>query len=567
MPLLLTAAHHTATGRRTHNEDFVGMVTPPEPELTTKGLIAAVADGVSGSDGGREAAEYCVRGLLTDYYATPDTWPVTQALDRVIKAINSWVQQQGSVRTETGGMATTLTALVVRGTHYYVAHVGDSRLYLLRNGTLKRLTTDHVWDRPEMRHVLTRAIGLDSQVAIDHGMGELQAGDIFLLASDGVWGALPQDDLQWHLSTLDEDPTRADLTAKLLVDAALVNGSTDNATALVVRIQQLPEENLRDALSGAGQLPVPPRLKPGQSLDGYQVDALIHSSAATLLYRVIDPKTQRKLVLKTLTPERADDPQETRAFVHEEWLARRVVARFFPQVISAGQKNYLYYLTTWHEGHTLQALLDAGGHLTVPDLVTHATKLVRAVGALHRRSIVHRDLKPANVHLGDDGELRVLDLGVATSGLESEQRDLAPQAGTPSFLAPEQFDGQPASAQTDLYATGVTLYYALTRHYPYGEIEPFQRPRFGEPVPPTRYRPDLPQWLENLLLKAVAKQPSDRFETAEEMLLALERGASRPVLAPAPVPLAQRDPLATWKIIGAVSLVGNLLLLYLLVVG
>ncbi len=567
MPLLLTAAHHSATGLREHNEDFVGMVTPAEPEISTKGMIAAVADGVSGSAGGREAAEYCVRGLLTDYYATPDTWPVTQALDRVIKAINSWVQQQGSLRAEAGGMATTLTALVVRGTHYYFAHVGDSRLYLLRQGQLRRLTTDHVWDRPEMRHVLTRAIGLDSRIAIDHGMGELREGDIFLLASDGVWGALAADDLQWHLSTLDEDPDHPDATAKLLVDAALANGSTDNASALVVRIQQLPEENLRDALSGAHQLPLPPRLKPGQSLDGLLVEALIHSSATTLLYRVRDPDSQRLLVLKTLTPERADDPQEISAFVHEEWLARRVVARFFPQVIAREQKHYLYFLTTWHAGRTLQALLDAGGHLTVPDLVAHATKLVRAVGALHRRSIVHRDLKPANVHVGDDGELRVLDLGVATSGLESEQRDVSPQAGTPSFLAPEQFDGQPASVQTDLYATGVTLYHALTRRYPYGEVEPFQRPRFGEPVPPTRYRPDLPQWLENLLLKAVARQPADRFETAEEMLLALERGASRPVQAPAPVPLAQRDPLATWKVVGAVSLVANLLLMYLLVMS
>ncbi len=418
-----------------------------------------------------------------------------------------------------------------------------------------------------MRHVLTRAIGLDSQVAIDHGMGELQQGDIFLLASDGVWGALTESDIEWHLSTLAEDPPNPDLTAKLLVDAALANGSKDNATTAVVRVLQLPEENLRDALSGANQLPVPPRLKPGQSLDGYVVEEAIHSSATTLLYRVLDPRTQRQLVMKTLTPERADDPQEISAFAHEEWLAKRAVARFFPQVISTETKNYLYYLSTWHPGHTLQALLDAGGHLTVPDLVAHATKLVRAVGALHRRSILHRDIKPANVHLGDDGELRMLDFGVAVSGLEAEQPDHAPQAGTPSFLAPEQFDGQAASAQTDLYSTGVTLYYALTRHYPYGEIEPFQRPRFGDAVPPTRYRPDLPQWLENLLLKAIAKRPEDRFETAEEMLLALERGASRPVQAPAPAPLAQRDPLALWKIVGAVSLVVNLLLLYLLVVG
>lgn len=567
MPLVLTAAHHTQTGLRDHNEDFVGMVTPPEPEISTKGMIAAVGDGVSGSAGGREAAEYSVRGLLTDYYATPDTWPVTQALDRVIKAINSWVQKQGTVRAEAGGMATTLTTLVVRGSFYYFAHVGDTRLYLLRNGTLKRLTTDHVWDRPEMRHVLTRAIGLDSQLAIDHGMGELQAGDIFLLASDGVWGALPEYDLSWHLSTLSDKPDAPDATAKLLVDAALAAGSKDNASAIVVRIAQLPEENLRDALSGSQQLPVPPRLKPGQVLDGYAVEEVIHESQTTLLYRVLDPKTQRKLVLKTLHPDRANDPQEISAFAHEEWLAKRVVARFFPQVIAPDERNFLYFLSTWHAGHTLQEMLDAGGHLTVPDLVTHATKITRAIGALHRRSILHRDIKPANIHLGDDGELRVLDLGVAQSGMEAEQQDWSPQAGTPSFLAPEQFDGQPASPQTDLYATGVTLYYALTRHYPYGEVEPFQRPRFGEPVAPSRYRHDLPPWLENLLLKAVAKNPADRFETAEEMLLALERGASRPLQAPVPQPLMKRDPLALWKVVGAISLVVNLLLLYLLVVG
>ena len=171
------------------------MVTPDEPELSTKGLLAAIADGVSGNEGGREASEYAVRGLLADYYATPDTWPVTQALERVLKAINSWVQQQGSMRPELAGMATTLTCVVVRGRFYYFAHVGDTRLYLLRDGKLTRLTTDHVWDRPEMQHVLTRAIGLDSRLAIDHGMGELREGDVLLLVTDGVWSALTEYDM------------------------------------------------------------------------------------------------------------------------------------------------------------------------------------------------------------------------------------------------------------------------------------------------------------------------------------------------------------------------------------
>lgn len=566
MPLTITAGHATLTGLRKRNEDFVGMVTPNEPELSTKGLIAAIADGVSGNEGGHEASEYAVRGLLTDYYATPDTWPVTQSLDRVIKAINSWVQAQGSRRRALAGMAATLTTIVLRGRSYYFSHVGDTRLYLLRGGVLTRLTTDHVWDRPEMQHVLTRAIGLDSRIAIDHGMGELCERDVFLLACDGVWAALTEYDLTSWLSELALGRINATDAADALVKSALKAGSSDNVSALALKVEALPEENLRDALSVSQQLPVPPKLKIGQTIDGYLVDAIIHLSQATLLYRVIDPRSQRKLVLKTLHPDRANDAHERSAFAHEEWLAKRIVARFFPQVITPEQRNYLYYLTTWHEGATLQQHIDAGEHFTAPDVIAHGVKLVRALGALHRRSVIHRDIKPANIHLGDDGELRVLDLGVAQSGLETEDEIKAPQAGTPSFLAPEQFDNAPPSRQTDLYSAGVTLYVMLTRHYPYGEIEPFQRPRFGDAVPPSRYRPDIPIWLENVLLKAVARDPADRFETAEEFLLALERGATRPLAAPASTPLAKRDPLSLWKTVAAVSIVLNLLLLYLIVV-
>jgi serine/threonine protein phosphatase PrpC len=565
MALSVIAGHATLAGPRPRNEDFVGMVTPREPELSVKGLIAAIADGVSGNDGGREASEYTVRGLLADYYATPDTWPVTQSLDRVLKAINSWVQRQGSVRPELAGMATTLTAVILRGGFYYFAHVGDTRLYLLRGGTLTRLTSDHVWDRPEMQHVLTRAIGLDSRLAIDHGMGELRERDVFLLASDGVWAALTEYDICSRLSELATGRLDADAVAAALVDAALAAGSADNSSALVLMVDALPQENLRDAVSVSQQLPLPPRLKPGQSIDGYQVEAVVHTSQTTLLYRVLDLKSQRRLALKTLQPERAADVRERAAFAHEEWLARRVVARFFPQAIVPEQKSFLYYLTTWHDGSTLQQQLDAGLHFTMPEAIALGTKLVRAIGALHRRSILHRDIKPANIHIGDDGELRILDLGVAQSGLEAEDAVDAPQAGTPSFLAPEQFAHAPPSRRTDLYAAGVTLYLLLTRHYPYGEIEPFQHPRFGDPVRPSRYRPDIPSWLENVLLKAIAREPADRFETAEEFLLALERGASAPLPALAATPLAKRHATALWRTVMAVSIVLNLLLLYLLV--
>ncbi|HAY26832.1 MAG TPA: serine/threonine protein phosphatase, partial [Candidatus Accumulibacter sp.] len=180
----------------------------------------------------------------------------------------------------------------------------------------------------------------------------------------------------------------------------------------------------------------------------------------------------------------------------------------------------------------------------------------------HRLDVAHRDIKPANIHLGRDGQLRILDLGVSLS--QSEDEAPAGSPGTPSYRAPELFSGEQAGAAHDLYAAGVTLYHLLTRRYPYGEIEPFQHPKFAAPLPPTRYRPEIPGWLENILLKAVARDPGHRFETSEEFLLALERGASRPLGRPPATPLAMRNPLLTWRLTAALSLLLNLLLLMLL---
>jgi serine/threonine protein phosphatase PrpC len=558
--LQITSGYASLNGKRERNEDFVGMVLPDEPELTSKGVLIAVADGVSGSGGGREASEYTVRGLLSDYYATPDDWDIPVALDRVLHAVNRWLVAQSSAHPERDGMATTLSALVLRHRYYTIAHIGDTRIYLLRNGQLARLTTDHVWDRPEMRHVLTRAMGLDRHLNLDYSDGELQLGDRFLLVSDGVWQPLGDKLLTQHLLQC-VDP---DNGARELCDAALAAGSQDNVSAAIIEVTQIPDITLNDNRAQLKSLVPPPRLKIGATIDGFSVLELLHESRVTILYKVRDEESGNSYVLKTLAPDMAGDDIERAALAHEEWLMRRVVARFFPQHVNVApeRRTYLYLLMTWHDGATLQQKLQADIHFTVPDALPLATKLVRGVGALHRRGILHRDIKPDNIHLGSDDELRILDLGVAISGQEPRDR-MFDHAGTPSFIAPEQYAGAKPSQQMDLYGIGVTLYHMLTRRYPYGEIEPFQRPKFGEPIPPTRYRPDIPQWFENLILKAVARDPARRFETSDELLAALERGASRPVPPPAPTPLLDRDPAMVWRAIALLSIVVNLVLIYL----
>ncbi|MGB7987960.1 MAG: bifunctional protein-serine/threonine kinase/phosphatase [Candidatus Methylophosphatis roskildensis] len=555
--LTVELGHSSLTGPRPRNEDFCGAVTPEGAELQSKGLLAAVADGVGGHANGREAAEYVVRGLLADYYATPDTWSVATALDKVLEALNRWLIASARHSRENAGMATTLSAVSLRGARYVTVHVGDSRIYLLRDGELRRLTTDHVWDHPELTNVLKRAIGLDDNLAVDYSDGELRAGDMFALMSDGVWNALKDSRIADVLLGT-PDPQAA---AEALTRVAIGNGAQDNCTAMVLKVLGVPAANLRDSLAGESQLPLPPRLRVGDDLDGLRVDALLHESRVTLLYRVTRLASGEQLVMKTL--HNGADGEACAALIHEEWIARRVTAHYFPQVVTHDARAHLYYLMSWHEGATLAAQLARGHRYSPAETVQTGIRLLKAVAALHRLSIIHRDIKPENLHTGSDGRLRVLDLGVAAS--DGNDFSEINNPGTPSYMAPELLAGEGASESTDLYACGVTLYHLLTRKYPYGEVEPFQHPKFGDPLPPTRYRPDIPGWLEAVLLKACARDAKDRFETAEEFLLALERGAARPLAAPRRMPLAQRDPQLLLKLIAAGSLIANLLLLYLLI--
>jgi protein phosphatase len=565
MALKLAIGERTATGPRERNEDFCGVVTPSNEQLATKGALLVVADGVSGHYGGREASEMSVRSLLSDYYATPETWEVTAALDKVLGAVNRWVLAQAAKQREMAGMATTLSALVLRGRRYTVAHVGDSRIYRLRAGELHQLTTDHVWDRPDMRHVLKRAIGLDSQLLVDYSEGDLLEGDIFALMTDGVWERLGETRIQQILA-LYQNPQ---LAANDLVKAALNSEGQDNATAVVVRVEAVGAENFADLLAASKSLTLPPRLKTGERLDDFEVLELLHESRASLIYKVRHTVTQQVCVLKTLQPLLAQDVESCTGLLNEEWLAKRVVAHFFPQVlpIPMERRSCLYYVMSWHAGATLQKQLDSGLHLTAADVGGIAIRLVKGLAVLHRLNIIHRDIKPANVHMGEDGRLRILDLGVSLNAGMSTTTKAGNNPGTPSYMAPELFSGEMATVQTDLYAVGVTLYHLLTRKYPYGEIEPFQHPRFTKPIPPTRYRPEIPQWLENIVLKAVAVDPTQRFETAEEMLLALELGEAKPILAPGRVPLAGRRVAGAWQLLALLSFMINILLIYLLIIS
>ena len=553
MPLQLRFAQASATGPRAENQDALRLVTPAPALAASKGYLVAIADGVSQCADGGLAARSTLQALALDYYATPQTWSVAQALDRLLLAQNRWLQASGGGQP----LLTTVSALVLRGRRFTLAHVGDCRVYRWQADGLQRISQDHVWEQPGMQHVLKRALGLDQHLVLDFLDGELREGECFVLLSDGVWSTLGDT----AIAAILRDQPDLDSAAHTLVNAAHLAGSQDNASALLVRVDALGEANIGDALIHLQQWPLPPALKTGQMFEGWKVQGVVAQSQQSLLYRVLDGQG-RGWLLKTLPPRLADDPHAGQALLSEEWFLKRVAGRHFPEVHAGTQRQHLYYVMREYSGMTLAQLFQHHPALPLAQWQDIAERLLRAVGLLHRRQILHRDIKPENLHLGDDGELRLLDFGLAyCPGLSEDTPSTLP--GTPSYIAPEAFRGEPPSAQQDLYAVGVTLFFLLTGHFPYGEVEAFQRPRFGLPVSAGRYRPDVPEWIAQSLERGVAADPQQRFETAEEWLLVLEKGERRS-LSVRPRPLLEREPLTVWRTVALLALLGNLVLLVVL---
>jgi serine/threonine protein phosphatase PrpC len=568
--------HFSHPGPREVNEDFAAAARP-SPQDESRGCVVAIADGVSGGGRGREAAQTTVMSVVQDFFACPDTWDTTVMLDRLIGAQNAWLadhnRRRQGVGNGGGAAMTTVTALVLRGHAWTLAHVGDTRAWLLRGSgdgpdhDCTQLSQDHAFDHPDQRSRLTRAVGLDDRVRIDFLQGEAQIGDVFVLTTDGVHGVLKRG----RLATLALEGD-AQAASEAIVRAALAAGSRDNASALVLRVRGLAAGRLEDSLLQGRQLPAPPRLKVGDRLDAFTITALVANTGVHRLYQARVTETQELVALKTLHESRASDREERAMLAHEAWLASRIATDSgehgdagFVKVHDVAEPSAFYTVFDWHGGHTLEQLMASARLFEVGEVVAAALAVARALGRLHRHGVTHRDIKPGNLHLGDDGQWRVLDLGVAISGREPKAlRTL--HAGTPSYMNPEQWSADehvPADAGSDLYALGATLYQWLTGKLPYGEVEPYQTGRYRrDPKPPSRLRPEVPIWLDQVVLKAIALDPKQRFETAEELVLALERGASRPLPALGSTPLAARDPRVLWQIALGVSLLFNLLLVY-----
>lgn len=518
----LTEASEKAAGK-TESEDF-SQVTQEGPLC-----IAVVCDGVGSAQAGSKAAQRVVKYMQDTFRRRPKVWSLCKTMAVAIEKINRILYREGLEDYERPEFVTTLAIIVIEGDQLCGANVGDSPIYLIRDNSLIQLSRAHAMEAEGMTHVLTQAIGAAETVEPHLFSETVLPGDRVLLASDGLTAVLsPEEILQY-----------AHAGAHTLLQVAQKKGELpDDTTVLVCQVNEIHEvQRLKSQ-----PLIIPEQLRAGQTIDGFRlIKSLIQNDRTWMA-----EKDGTHFVLKFAPVEARRDERILDAFVHEAWNANRMEGRFFPRAWIPEDRTMRYYVMEYINAPSLRFRLDTKKKpLKVDDAIALGCFLLRAAQHLLGRDLVHGDVKPENILVvdGPQGrEYRLIDFGSIVEIFSTVSR-----AGTPSYLAPERFQGTPISESTEIFATGVVLYEALTRQLPYGEVEPFQTPTFKKPKPVRMLNRNVPAWFEAIIMKAIETDPERRYEHYSEMLFDLTHPDKVKPHFDNQAPLLERNPLAFYK--------------------
>lgn len=288
-----------------------------------------------------------------------------------------------------------------------------------------------------------------------------------------------------------------------------------------------------DTIAGSGSDDLSGRLLAGR----YRLNRTIAAGGMAMVWEGTDQLLDRRVAIKILHPHLAQDASFVRRFRGEAVAAARLahpsIVSIYDTVSDGGLDAIVMELVS---GTTLRADLDEHGPLKLHAVLAIGTQVADALGAAHAADLVHRDVKPANILLSADGRVLVADFGIAKAAQGSDLTEAGAMVGTAKYLAPEQVEGGPVDGRTDLYALGIVLYEALTGRPPFvadtDASTAFAR-LHRDPEPPRRLRPDIPYAVEQVVLRALARRPEDRFPDAAAFRRALVAAGADPSRAPA----------------------------------
>jgi len=570
--LKVSLGQHSDQGRKALNQDFHGACVPHEPQLSAKGIVVALADGISTSTVSHIASEAAVTGFLADYFCTPEAWSVKQSAQRVLIASNSWLHaqtRQSEYRYDLNrGYVCTFSALVLKSNTAHIFHVGDARIYRVHGSALEQLTHDHRLRIGPDQSYLARALGISPQLEVDYQSVPLAAGDVFLLATDGVYEHVSAAFVGQVLAEHADDLQHA---AKAIVEEAYAQGSSDNLTAQIVRIDALPAAGTRNLHEQLHELPLPPLLEPRMEFDGYRIVREVHASSRSHVYLASDLDSGAAVILKIPSLDLRDNPAYLERFMMEEWIARRIDSvHVLKPCLPPRQRSHLYIVSEYIDGQTLsQWMIDnpKPGLQSVREIIEQIAKGLRA---FHRLEMLHQDLRPANVMIDNTGTVRIIDFGstrvagVAEIDTPLERNNLL---GTAQYSAPEYFLGESGTARSDLFALGVIAYQMLSGKLPYGAEVAKAQTRAAQCrlsyASLLLERRELPLWVDGAIRKAVHPNPAKRYAELSEFIFDLSH-PNRDLLDRPRPPLLEHNPLLFWK---GVSLLLALTVVALLVKG
>jgi serine/threonine protein phosphatase PrpC len=545
--LKLTFAELSSTGPvRHHNEDSIGFWQPgSEEEQLIHGSIAAIADGVGGLSSGEIASRMAIDITLNTFKTAPPGGKPNQLLEQIFKEANLDIYNFG-VESEQRRMGTTLTACIFRNKEVFIGHVGDCRVYLVRNGQIKKLTSDHTYVEmqrklglisqedamsSELRSVLTRSLGQNPIVQMDFTKSGLTNRDGVILCSDGLHTLFMEHELADVVGRM----SPADACA-YFINTAENRGAEDNISVQVVRVEEVRKTAFYQGLASrymgtnAENPEAVSRLdvEVGQVLDNrFEITESVHRSAMSTVFKAIDRQTGQTVAVKVPLMNLEADPAFYSRFEREEEIGKLLDHPGILKIIPVEQKSRPYIVMEFVQGQTLDRLMQTVGILPIPDTLKIASRLCDALQYMHEHGVIHRDMKPSNIMLCDDGTLRIMDFGIAKT--EAMRRitfgGFSPTMGTPDYMAPEQIKGKRGDQRTDIYSLGAILYEMLT-----GQV-PFQGPNVyavmnarlvGDPPAPRKLNPEISPQIEEIILHAMERDPFKRYHSAAEMRAELD---------------------------------------------
>ncbi len=552
--LTISVGQYSDKGRKKINQDFHGVFIPQEPQLTSKGIAVALADGISSSQVAHVASQATITGFLADYYCTSDAWSVKKSAHQVLAATNSWLYsqtQQGQYRfNKDKGYVCTLSAMIIKSNRAHIFHVGDTRVCRLHEKDLEQLTEDHrLWVSREKSY-LSRAMGIHPRLDIDYKTLPISPGDVFLLMTDGVYEFVSDEAI---VKMLAESGDSLDDTARKIVETAYREESDDNLTLQIVRIDEVPDPSAEEIYQSLTELPFPPVLEPRKPFDGYQIIRNLHASSRSHVYLALDEEGQQ-VVIKTPSTDIKDDPGYLERFLLEEWIAQRInsVHVLRPYQIKR-RRNFIYTVTEYIEGQTLAQWVRDNPKPKLEAVRAIIEQVAKGLRAFHRLEMVHQDIRPENIMIDSQGTVKIIDFGATrVAGVAEISANLQQEAvlGTAQFTAPEYWLGETGSPRSDLYSLGVLTYQMLTGKFPYGVKGARAKTRAAQNklnyIPMTTYNPDIPVWIDDAVKKAVQGDPLKRYQECSEFVYDL-RHPNKEFLHKTRPPLIERDPVKFWK--------------------